>query len=99
MPELPKVAVVAMAGFALATSFVPGFFQFIGCALRSSETVIVPASAGDLANGVTQGQELKIVTLLGFDGIPATLDPSFVSAPEAQSWMGPGAGVRAVHRR
>ena len=103
MPELPKVAVVAMAGFAPAILFVPGFFQFIGRALRSSETVIVPASAGDLANGVTQGQELKIATLLGFKGIPASLDPSFVSVPEAQSWMGPdeqvlGLSIDGDHR-
>ena len=103
MPKLLKVAVVATAGFALAILFVPGFFQFIGRALRSSETVIVPASAGDLANGVTQGQELKIVTLLGFDGIPAILDPSFVSVPEAQSWMEPdeqvlGLSIDGDHR-
>lgn len=30
-----------------------------------------------------------MVTFLGFDGIPAILDPLFVSAGEANEWMEP----------
>ncbi len=33
------------------------------------------------------GQQVELVTLLGFDGIPAILDPEFVSAEDAERWM------------
>ena len=32
---------------------------------------------------------MELVTLLGFDGIPAILDPEFVSAEKAERWMDP----------
>ena len=84
--------------------FAPGVFQFIGRALRSSETVFVPASGAFQGDGAAApGQELKIVTLLGFDAIPAILDPSFVSVPDAQAWMEPdeqvlGLSINGDHR-
>ena len=32
---------------------------------------------------------MKLVTLLGFDSIPAILSPRFVTPFEAEDWMGP----------
>ena len=41
-------------------------------------------------------KELKLVTLLGFDSIPAILDPDFVPVAEASKWMDPGEQVLGV---
>ena len=52
----------------------------------SSEQITVPvqSSAGSTA---TFERELKLVTLLDFDSIPAILDPEFVTPSEAEKWM------------
>ena len=44
-----------------------------------------------------------MVTLLGFDAIPAILDPEFVTAAEAEDWMLPdeqvlGLSINGEHR-
>ena len=41
----------------------------------------------------TKERSLELVTLLGFDAIPAILDPEFVSAEEAEPWMDPSEQV------
>ena len=53
----------------------------------SSEDVSVSVAP----EGESKGEEmdLEIVTLLGFDAIPAILDPEFVSVNEADEWMDP----------
>ena len=33
------------------------------------------------------GRSLEMVKVLGFDGIPAILDPEFVNVDEAEAWM------------
>ena len=41
-------------------------------------------------------QELTLVTLLGFDSIPAILEPDFVTAQVASDWMDSGEQVLGV---
>ena len=36
---------------------------------------------------------MELVTLLGFDAIPAILEPAFVTALAAEDWMEPDEGV------
>ena len=86
MSALPKIALFAIVGFLVLVLFVPSFRQIITRVSTSSETVAVPSrdEEGEVA---ATGQELEIVTLLGFDAIPAILDPEFVTASEAEASM------------
>lgn len=56
----------------------------------TEEVAVVRGSSADTE------QTLEIVTLLGFDAIPAILEPRFVSAEQADAWMLPGEQVLAV---
>ena len=108
MPKTVKIGLFGVAGLALAALFVPGFSQFFNGLLRDSETVIVPESRAvpDLPRGdeaSAQGRELELVTILGYDSIPAILDPVFVSTTEAMDWMEPdeqvlGLSINGEHR-
>ena len=87
------VAVVIL----VLTVFAPRFGGFFTRLTSNSETVMVPETVGAGGGEVQgQGQELEIVTLLGFDAIPAILDPSFVTAEQADDWMEPGEPVLGV---
>ena len=87
------VAVVILA----LTVFAPRFGGFFTRLTSNSETVMVPETGGAGGGEVQgQGQELEIVTLLGFDAIPAILDPSFVTVEQAGDWMEPGEPVLGV---
>ena len=59
--------------------------QTITRLIVSSEDVSVPVDPGGDAKD--EEMDLEIVTLLGFDAIPAILDPEFVSVDEADEWM------------
>ena len=59
--------------------------QTITRLIVSSEDVSVPVDPGGDAKD--EEIDLEIVTLLGFDAIPAILDPEFVSVDEADDWM------------
>ena len=59
--------------------------QTITRLIVSSEDVSVPVDPGGDAKD--EEMDLEIVTLLGFDAIPAILDPEFVSVDEADDWM------------
>ena len=87
MSNYTKIGLVVLIGLLVAFLAVPSLGQTLGqtltSALSRSETVTVPGVGPD------GPQELKIVTLLGFDGIPAILDPLFVSAGEADGAMEP----------
>ena len=104
MSKTVKFALFGVAGLVLAALFVPGFSQLFSGLLRDSETIIVPApGAPPGGNESVQVQEFKLVTLLGFDAIPAILDPVFVSMPDAQGWMEPdeqvlGLSINGDHR-
>ena len=88
-----RVIFVALVAAVVVTFFVPSLRQAVFKDLfTSSEIVTVPATgsadaAGEGGGAVGEEQQLKIVTLLGFDAIPAILDPTFVSAEEAAPWM------------
>ena len=53
-------------------------------ARASSQT---PSDDGDVRTLATEGDELEIVTLLGFDAIRAILEPEFVDAAQADEWL------------
>ena len=102
MSSIAKVALLAVVGFVLLTLFAPNLRQVFTRLTTSSETVPVPTtSAGGEAMG--EERELQIVTLLGFDAIPAILAPNFVTVAEAEAWMEPneqvlGLSIKGVHR-
>ena len=86
MSALPKIALFAIVGFLVLVLFVPSFRQIVTRVSTSSETVAV-LSEDEEGEVVDSGQELEIVTLLGFDAIPAILDPKLVTASEAEASM------------
>ena len=95
-----KVALFAVVGFVVLMLFVPSFRQILTRLSTSSETLVVPSEEGE---GIASGRQLEIVTLLGFDAIPAILDPKLVTASEAESDMDPdeqvlGLSINGEHR-
>ena len=86
-----RVALLSVVAFIL--------LLFLWADLRSSVSQAVTrliVSSEDVSvsvapEGESKGEEmdLEIVTLLGFDAIPAILDPEFVSVNEADEWMDP----------
>ena len=95
MGNFTKVAIFLAVGLMLVTIFVPSFRQMIARTAGNSETVTLPGN-GAAVRGVPAGQELEIITLLGYDGIPAILDPEFVDADTADIWMKPDEAVMGV---
>ena len=94
-----KALLFALVGAVAVMIFVPGVRQAFTRMLSNSETLVVPAKNGpaqaaDLSRDLNgddplSGQELKLVTLLGYDAIPAILSPQFVEAEEAQTQFRP----------
>ena len=88
---MSKLLLLSIAGAFVAAliAFFPslrrGFTELTPFGFQS-ETVVV---TGDSNGGEQVPRELEIVTLLGFDAIPAITDPSFVSAGQAAAWMDP----------
>ena len=101
---MAKVAFFAIIGVVLAVVFIPNVRQFLTGLGASSEIIVVPSTGPDAASGAPgEGLELKLVTLLGFDAIPAILKPTFVSVDEADSRMAPdeqvlGLSINGDHR-
>ena len=95
IPLIAKIMVILLVGLMAAAIFVPNFRQLISRVLTTSETVVIPTS-----NGTTplegEEQELNIITLLGFDAIPAILSPRFVSSEAAEAWMDPDEQVMGL---
>ncbi len=81
--KLLLVVVVAIVFFFV---FTPGIRQLATQVLTSSERITVPVDDPTDPSGAGERQ-LELVTLLGFDAIPAILDPEFVSVEEAERWM------------
>jgi hypothetical protein len=85
-----KLALFTIIGVVLAVLFLPSVGRFLTRLGVSSETIVVPSTGpGDAGIAPGEGLELELVTLLGFDAIPAILKPDFVSADEADSRMDP----------
>ena len=95
MGNFAKVAIFLAVGLMLVTIFMPSFRQLITRTFSNSETITFPGN-GASATGASAGQEFKIITLLGYDGIPAILDPEFVDADIADIWMKPDEPVMGV---
>ena len=85
-----RVSLLAVVGFILLLFLWPDLrssaTQTITRLTVSAEPVSVPTTPGGAKD---EEMDLEIVTLLGFDAIPAILDPEFVSVEEADEWMGP----------
>ncbi len=95
MGSFAKVAIFLAVGLMLLTILLPSFRQFITGTFRNSERVTLPGNEAAVS-GVSAGQEFEIITLLGYDGIPAILDPEFVDANIADTWMKPDEPVLGV---
>ena len=84
-----RMALLAVVGFILLlflwSDLRSSVSQTITRLIVSSEDVSVPVDPGGDAKD--EEMDLEIVTLLGFDAIPAILDPQFVSVDEADDWM------------
>ena len=74
-----------------------GVFGFVGLRwvinVASPQSIVIPASE---AAGGTLGRDLRIVTLLPKDAIPAIFDPQFLTAEEADDWYSPDELVLGV---
>lgn len=89
MSVAAKSVGIVLVGVLALTIFVPTLRQFVARTLNSPETVTVSPQTEMAAIGdEREPQELKIVTLLGFDAIPAILDPKFATFDTARLWMG-----------
>ena len=87
MGNFAKVAIFLAVGIMMLTVFLPNFRQFLSRAFSNSETITLPG-VRSIVSGESVGQEVELVTLLGYDGIPAILSPEFVGADIADDWMG-----------
>ncbi len=63
-------------------------FKGGGRLLSSSEDIVIPGGSASTSSPM-DGRAVELVTLLGFDAIPAILEPSFVTPFEAETWMEP----------
>ena len=93
--SLSRLLLIAGVGTLVLVLFVPsirgGLSRTLTSFTSSNETIIVPSgpdSLTELTEG-REGQALELVTLLGFDAIPAILDPQFVTAEYAAGQLKP----------
>ena len=89
MSIVAKVGIFVLVGAMALIVFVPSVRQILTSAFSTTETIIVPEANGNaLAASLPEaGQQFELVTLLGFDAIPAILDPRFVDAESADLVM------------
>ena len=102
-----KLLLVAVAGALVVYFFIPALrVVFAPFFVVSSEKITIPAppSTDPVGAGVgTAEREVDLVTLLGYDAIPAILDPRFVTPERADRWMDPdeqvlGLSINGDHR-
>ena len=96
---LVVMALVLVVAFVLLFVIFPTVWQRW---LLSSEQITVPGET-TVGSSTASERSLKLVTLLGFDAIPAILEPSFVTPSEAEDWMDAdeqvlGLSVNGEHR-
>jgi len=97
-----KIVILAIIGVTLLFIFVPAVRQLGTRALTSSEKITLPPDDGARST-VGGARPVELVTLLGFDSIPAILNPRFVTPLEAEDWMEPdeqvlGLSINGEHR-
>ena len=95
MGTFAKVAIFFTVALMLLILFMPNFRQFMARAFSNSETIMLPGTAKADSRG-SAGKEVELITLLGYDGIPAILNPEFVDADIADIWMQPNEPVLGV---
>ena len=94
MGTAAKVAMVGLVALMAAVVFVPGIRNFFSRLLANSETITLPATNTSNTSGESdEGRQVELITLLGFDAIPAILNPDFITADEAERWMEPNEQV------
>ena len=90
MGEVAKAGIVGLVILVAVFVFVPGVRNFFNRLLTTSETISLPATnTSSPGSEPDEGLQLEIITLLGFDAIPAILNPDFITADEAERWMEP----------
>ena len=88
MGTAAKVAMVGLVALMAAVVFVPGIRNFFSRLLANSETITLPATNTSNTSGESdERRQVELITLLGFDAIPAILNPDFITADEAERWM------------
>jgi hypothetical protein len=95
------VIVVLLAVLLMAVGFVPQVRQ-VWLQLRADEVTITQSSAFG-GQGRADTLDLRMISILGRDGIPAILDPGFVSAQASGDQMLPnerviGLSINGDHR-
>ena len=106
---LGKVIIFGVAVLIVAWLAVPQLRDASFSLIRPSEPVAVTLR-GEIQTSLTLGIDpadaespFQMVTLLGFDAIPAILEPEFVTAAEADAWMATdeqvlGLSINGEHR-
>ena len=90
-----KLVVIAIIGVVLLYLFVPGVQQLGTRLLTTSEEITLP---GKSTSTLSQSAErsVDLVTLLGFDAIPAILEPRIITSLEAEQQLDPDQRVLGV---
>ena len=81
------IVVILLVALVVAALFMPQIRQWF-LSLRS-ETVTIADPTARLTPGSNGTRDVKIITILGRDGIPAILDPIFAGRAAALSQMDP----------
>ena len=97
---LAKILIIPLIGVVVLFLLAPALLRCGTRAFAGSEPIILPD--GDPAR-TGAGRSVHLVTLLGFDAIPAISNPQFVTAIEAEDWMEPteqvlGLSINGDHR-
>lgn len=79
------IVVLLLAGLLLAEVFMSQIRRGLLNLRAEKVTVMLPTAPGTGLD--TNPVELRIITVLGKDGIPAILDPQFLSSGDASSQM------------
>ena len=79
------IIALMLGGLALAVVFMPQIRRTFLNLRSETVTVNLPAAPGSGLG--TVAVDLKIITILGKDGIPAILDPQFLSPENASAQM------------
>lgn len=82
-----KLVILGIIVVLLLFLFVPAVRSVGTDLLTSSETLMIDGAPG--VEGEGGERSLELVTLLGFDAIPAILDPEMVDGHLGQFWMQP----------